>query len=177
MKRIWVMALLTTVALTAAIALSAGAATKYNPCSLLTTAQLEAVLRAKVGVTAEKDTTIPEGTFKGDIMSTCDWAVGSTYVTLNVIRGPRTPQEQAAGLAGLRAAEEKLKKQGWTVEPANIPGAECVSVKPPASESSALPGASCVMVSKGLAFWLGVNGSVTVQQVKSLADMVAARLP
>lgn len=177
MKPIYVMVLLATVAQAAAIALPGGAATKYKPCSLLTAAELEAVLGAKVGVTAEKDTTIPEGTFKGDTMSTCNWAVGSTYVTLNVIRGPRTPQEQAAGLAGLRATEDKLKKQGWTVEPANIPGAECVSIKPPASESSALPGASCVMVSKGLAFWLGVNGSVTVQQVKGLADMVAARLP
>jgi len=28
-----------------------------------------------------------------------------------------------------------------------------------------------------LSFWLGVNGSVTIQQVKALADKVAARLP
>ncbi len=112
-------------------------------------------------------------------MSTCDWAVGSASVTLNVIRGPRNAQEQAAGLASFRATEEKLKQKGWTVEPGNIPGAECVSLKPPASESTALPSSSCIMVSKGLAFWLGVNSkeSVTVQQVKALADKVAARLP
>jgi hypothetical protein len=177
MKRCHAVGLVTTVLLAAAVSLRADATTKYKPCSLLTVAELETALRAKVGGTNERDTTIPEGTFKGDIMSTCDWVVGSTYVTLSVIRGPRSPQEQAAGLAGLRATEENLKKKGWTIEPANIAGADCISMKPPASESTALPGASCVMVSRGLAFWLGVNGVVTVQQVKALADKVGARLP
>jgi hypothetical protein len=171
--------LFTTILIAAALSLWADAATKYKPCSLLTAAELEAALRGKVDRFADRDVTIPAGPFKGDIMSTCDWVVGSSYVTLNVIRGPRSPEEQAAGLAGFRAKEEGLKGKGWTVEPANIPGADCVSVKPPASESTALPGSSCAMVSKGLAFWLGVNskGSVTAQEVKALADKVAARLP
>jgi len=179
MKRTHIAVLFTTVLIATAVLLTADAATKYQPCSLLTAADLEAALRAKVDRFADRDMTIPAGPYKGDIMSTCDWVVGSTYVTLNVIRGPKNPQEQAAGLAGFRAKEEGLKGKGWAVEPGNIPGADCVSVKPPASEPTALPGASCVMVSKGLAFWLGVNGksSVTVQEVKALADRVAARLP
>ncbi len=145
----------------------------------MTAAELETALRGKVDRFADRDMTIPEGSFKGDIMSTCDWVVGSAYVTLNVIRGQRNPEEQAAGLASFRAKEQGLKKKGWTVEPGNIPGAECVFGKPPASEPTALPGAWCVMVSKGLAFSLGVNSkeSVTVQQVKAVADRVAARLP
>lgn len=179
MKRTHTVVLLTTVLIATAMQLPADAATKYQPCSLLTAADLEAALRAKVDRFADRDMTIPAGPFKGDIMSTCDWAVGSAYVTLNVIRGPKNAQEKAAGLASFRAKEEGLKKKGWTVEPGNIPGAECVSIKPPASEPTALPGASCVMVSKGLAFWLGVNSKapVTVQEVKALADRVAARLP
>ncbi len=179
MKRRHVVVIFMTVLVAAALSLRADAATKYKPCSLLRAAELETALRAKVGVTNEKDTTIPEGPFKGDIMSTCDWVVGSSYVTLNVIRGPKNAQEQAAGLASFRATEENLKKKGWTVEPGNISGADCVSLKPPASESTALPGSSCVMVSKGLAFWLGVTSkeSMAVQQVKALADKVAARLP
>ncbi len=174
-----VLMLLTAVLMGVALSLRADAATKYKPCSLLTAAELETALRGKVDRFADKDMTIPAGPFKGDIMSTCDWVVGSAYVTLNVIRGPRNPQEQAAGQVSFRAKEEALKRKGWTVAPGNIPGAECVSMKPPASEPTALPGASCVMVSKGLAFWLGVNSkeSVTAQQVKALADRVAARLP
>ncbi len=179
MKRTHVVVLFTTVLIATTAPLPADAATKYQPCSLLTTADLEKALRGKVGRFADRDMTIPEGPFKGDIMSTCDWVVGSSYVTLNIIRGPKNPQEQAAGLASFRATEERLKGKGWTVEPGNIPGADCVSLKPPATEPTALPSASCVMVSKGLAFWLGVNGkgSVTVQEVKALADKVAARLP
>ena len=168
--------LLMIILATASIVLRAEAATKYKPCSLLTGADLEAALSVKVDRSNETDTTIPDGPFKGETMSTCNWIVGSNSVTLNVIRGPKNPQEQAAGLAGLRATEAQLKRKGWTVEPANIPGADCVSIKPPATESTALPGSSCAMVSKGLAFWLGVNGSVTAQQVKALADKVAARL-
>ena len=179
MKRTHIVVLCTTVLIGTAMHLPADAATKYQPCSLLTAADLEAALRAKVDRFADRDMTIPEGPFKGDIMSTCDWVVGSAYVTLSVIRGPKNPQEQAAGLASFRAKEEDLKKKGWTVEPGNIPGAECVSGKPPTSEPTALPGAWCVMVSKGLAFSLGVNSkeSVTARQVKALADRVAARLP
>jgi hypothetical protein len=179
MKRTHIVVLVTTLLVATAMQLPATAATKYQPCSLLTAADLEAALGAKVDRFADRDTTIPEGPFKGEIMSTCDWVVGSTYVSLNVIRGPKNPQEQAAGLANLRALEEGLKKRGWAVEPGNIPGAECASAKPPASEPTALPGASCVMVSKGLTFSLGVNrkGSVTVQEVKALADKVGARVP
>jgi hypothetical protein len=179
MKRTQIVVLFTMVLIATVMPLPADAASKYQPCSLLTAAELETALRGKVGRFADRDMTIPEGPFKGEIMSTCDWEVGSSYVTLNVIRGPRNPQEQAAGLASLRAKEEGLKKKGWTVDPGNIPGAECASAKPPASEPTALPGASCVMVSKGLTFLLGVNSkeSVTVQQVKALADKVAARLP
>ncbi len=104
--------------------------------------------------------------------------MGSIFVTLNVIRGPRTPQERAASLAYLRSIDEELKKQGWTVVPANIASAACSTYKPPASESDALPGAGCAMESKGLAYRLGVIGSsVTVQQVKTLGDKMAARLP
>lgn len=175
MKRNQMVLLVAVVLLAASLSLRVDAATKYKPCSLLTAVELETALHGKVDRSAERDTTMPDGPFKGDIMSTCDWVVGSNTVTLNVIRGPKSPQEQAAFLARLRATEETLKKRGWTIEAANIPGADCTSFKPPASEHAA-PGSQCFMVSKGLAFGLGINGSVTVQQVKALADTVAARL-
>jgi len=151
---------------------------KYKPCSLLTAAEVETALHGKVDSSFERDMTIPDGPFKGEIMSTCDWVVGSNTVTLNVIRGPRSQQEQAAGLATFHANEATLKQKGWTVEPGNIPGADCVSLKPPASDPSAVSGSSCVMVAKGLALWIGVNGkdSPTVREVKALADRAAARL-
>lgn len=180
MARSQVVPLVAMTLLAASLSFQVDAATKYNPCSLLTAAELETALHDKVDRSGERDTTIADGPFKGDIMSTCDWVLGSgsAFVTLNVIRGPKNPQEQAAGVASLRATEAKLKQKGWTVEPGNISGADCVSIKPPASEPTALPSSSCAMVSKGLTLWLGVNGKAppTVQQVKALADKVAGRL-
>jgi hypothetical protein len=105
--------------------------------------------------------------------------MGSTFATLNVIRGPETPAQRAAGLSGLRTLEAGLVKKGWTVEPANLSDADCNAYTPPASEAKMRPFASCIMQSKGLAFWLGIGGttSLTPQQVKALADKVVARLP
>jgi hypothetical protein len=81
--------------------LPAGAETKYKPCSLLTAAELEGALRGKVARANEKGSTIPDGPFKSEIMSTCDWVVGSSAVTLSVMRGPQNPLEQAIGVAAL----------------------------------------------------------------------------
>ena len=177
MRRQVAVMLLVIVPAAGCFAPTAVAAAKYKPCTLLSITDFEITLGGKVEQSNEGDVTIPDGPFKGEIMSTCNWTVGSRFVTLNVIRGPRTSQERAAGVASLRAIQEKLKQQGWTVERADIPGADCVSTKPPATEPSALPGSSCAKVSnKGLAVWLSVNGSVTVQQVKALTDRAAARL-
>jgi hypothetical protein len=155
------------------------AESKYNACGLLTAAELKAALSASVDRSSDRDVVIPSGPYKGETMSTCSWALGAVFVGLNVIRVPQTAEQRAAGLSGLRTIDAGLAKKGWTVEPAKLPGAECNAYKPPATEEGARPFASCVMQSKGLGFWLGVGGatSLSPQQVKALADKVAARLP
>lgn len=178
MKRIPLLALVFTLLLAWSTPLPVDAASKYRPCSLLTAAELEGALRVKLSSSNEGDIIIPEGPFKGETMSSCTWVMGSTYVALAVMRGPRTPEQRAAGPAILRQAEEKLKKQGWTVESANIPGAACSTYKPPVGASGLASFAACYMESKGFGFSLTINGSsVTPQQVKALADKAAARLP
>ncbi len=179
MKRIPLLALALTLLLAQSTPLPVEAASKYRPCSLLTAAELEAALGAKVGRSDERDIAFTEGPYKGETMSTCTWIVGPTYVTLSVIRQTLTPEQRAAGLARLRQVLEDLKKKGWTVEPANIAGALCSTARPPASESSAVPVVGCLMESKGFAISTYVFGStrVTPQQVKALADKVATRLP
>jgi hypothetical protein len=54
-------------------------------------------------------------------MSSCTGVMGSTYATVNVIHGPKTPEQRAAGLSGLRRIESGLVQKGWTVEPARTP--------------------------------------------------------
>ena len=103
--------------------------------------------------------------------------MGQSFVNLNIMPAAQTPKQRAEGLKSLRRQDEVLRQRGWTVEPAHFPGAECNTFKPPAGHSNPTPSASCAMVAKGMQFWLGVKGSLTVQQVKALADKVAAHLP
>jgi len=156
--------------------LPAQAASKYKACSLLTAAELEAVVRAKVTSSDDTDVPVTEGPYKGETVSVCTWIIGSAYAQLIIIRGPRTPEQRAAGMAMLREADETLKKQGWTIEDVNVGGTACAAYRPPANVS-APTGAGCAMESKGFAFSLTIVGSsVTPRQVKPLADKAAARL-
>jgi len=157
----------------------AQAASKYKACSLLTAAELKAVARLKVAAPEDVDVPITEGPFKGETMSICSWGMGSGYVNLTVMRGPKNAQERAAGMAILRDADEQLKKQGWTIKNVTIGRVECATYQPPAGAN--LPGgAGCAVEAKGLAFSLSILGptvAVTPQQVKALTDKAVARLP
>ncbi len=166
-----------TAGLVGAVFTSAAAAdTKYKACSRLTAAEIGAALNGPVTKTQDADIDVPSGPYKGVTVSSCTWVVGRSYVHLTIMPAPRTPEQRAEGLKGLQRADETLRNMGWTMEPANLPGADCYTLKPPAGQSTSRPSASCAMVSKGMAFWLGVK-VLPVQQVKALADRVAARLP
>lgn len=171
-------AIVLAVVLVLLTALPGSAAGKYKPCTLLTAAELEAVVRGKVSQTHDSDIVVQSGPYKGETISTCTWVLGTTFVYLTVVRAPRTPQELAASRAEAQRGDDKLRKLGWTIQPANIPGATCATYRPPASASGARPGAGCAMEARGLAFSLSVvGGGVTPQQVKTLGDKIAARLP
>jgi len=178
MKRIMLLVLALILLMAWSTSLPVEAASKYKACSLLTTAELGAVVRTKVTTPDDSDFTVPEGPYKGETVSVCTWVMGSMYVTLSVMRGPQTPAQRAAGLAILRDADEALKKQGWRIENVTIGGVECATYRPPAG-LNALPGAGCAMEVKGFTFSLAIIGAsvpVTPQQVKGLADRAAARL-
>ncbi len=157
------------------------AASKYKACSLLTAPEIEAAVQAKVTGTTENDLIILEGSFKGETMSQCTWAAGTgaAFVMVNILRGPRTPQERAEGLALFRSTEEKLKKQGWTAQEVSIAGVTCSTLKPPATVANAYAAAACGLESKGLAFAVSIASpsNPTAEQAKALADKVATRLP
>ena len=180
MKRSLLVVFPLVLVLAGASQMPAVAASKDKAWSLLTGAELEAALHAKVTRTAERDTVINTGPYKGETMSGCDWVVGeSTYVNLLVMRQILSGAERAAGLATFQKAYEDLKKAGWTVEQVNLARISCSTARPPASESSALPSVGCFGESKGFAFGVGVTtrATVTPQQVKTLVDKVVARLP
>jgi hypothetical protein len=177
LKRLSVVVLFTTVLLAAALPRPADAASKYKPCSLLTTAEVEAVLGAKVIGTSERDVPITEGPYKGETHSMCTWTTAKGGVMVTVSRGPRTPEERAAATAEVRKMVDDLKQKGWTITQTNIRGTACGRNVPPASGTTATTVASCSVESKGLALSVLVfSPTVTVQQVKALLDKAVARL-
>lgn len=167
----------------------AAAATKYRPCALLTAAEVEATLGRKVDLSEENDQTISAGTWKGETMSTCNWlSKPSVQTSLHVIRGPRSPEERAAGLAPILEALEKLRRQGWTVDQVDIGGTRCLVGGSTASAQLQGSYLGCGTESKGLALWLqfasgaapGASPAplgVTPPQAKVLVEKAAGRLP
>jgi hypothetical protein len=172
MKHEPVIMLFTTVLLAAAISLPADAASTYKPCSLLTPAEVEAVLSTKVTKTDEG-----EGAYKGQAMSSCRWATGSNVsATLTVTRGSGAPE--AVWSAEARKQFDYYKTKNWTIDYANTHGAVCARGVPPAGDTSSPAFAACGAESKGLSLSLNVvSPTVTAQQVKVLFDKAVARLP
>jgi hypothetical protein len=152
---------------------------RYKPCTLLTTAEIEAVLGTKVADAKDRDIPVTRGAYKGETMSGCTWATkGPVSASLSIIRGPRTAEEKAAGGASLRRVLDGLQAKGWKVESTSMPGAVCSRATPPPGSASAPTFASCVTEAKGMAFAIYAFGaSVTPQQVKGLANKAASRLP
>ena len=102
MTRVCTVTLLATVLLAHGLPHRAEAASKYNACGLLTAAELKAAVNASVDKADDRDIVIPSGPYKGETMSGCTWVMGSTFANLNVIRGPQTAEQRAAGLSGMR---------------------------------------------------------------------------
>lgn len=159
------------------------AATKYKVCTLLTAAEVEAVLKRKISRTDERDVLINEGLYKGEVMSNCSWAAGSgvatVQATLLVTRAPRTPQERAEYLKILNSATEELKQQGWTTQGKEFGGVACDLWRAPAGSSNLPDIVACAAEKGGLAFSISVLGGglqITMEQVKSLVDKVASRI-
>lgn len=164
MKCRCVVALFTTVLLAAAVPLPAGAATKYKACALLTPAEVEAVLGAKVVRTLED-----EGEF-----SNCNWMTASPTVAASLVVGRMPPGMPAPAAAASKEMEE-LKRKGGTVQVAvNTPDLWCARIVQPAGKD---PLAMCQGAGKG--FWLNLtvhSKTATGQQAKMLFDKAVARL-
>jgi len=164
--------------LVAVTALPVEAASRYRACSLLTTAELETALRVKVSGTNERDTVISRGPHQGRTMSGCTWIMGGGYLSVSVFPQRPTEAPWQAALTVLGQTLQDLKRRGWSIEPAAIPGAECSTARPPARERGAGPVVTCFMERRGFALGLyAVRMDLTPLQVRTLGDRAASRLP
>ena len=159
------------------VAASLHAATKYKPCSLLTSAEVKAAAGAEVKGTQEGDVVIRDGPMKGETMTNCTWMIGNAPVILSLQRAPRTAQERTGSYSLLESTDKTLRSQGWKVQPSKIGGTECRTYVAPAA-TGLPPFAACVGEAKGFGFAIFLNGKApSAQQAKALLDKAVARLP
>jgi|GEM_PF-2410550 hypothetical protein len=165
---------------------SAAAATKFKPCSLLTAADLEAALGAKVirGALEGEDTDTQGTPLQGEPLDHCSWVLRAGEAGLGAVLWAT---RAAAPLPQLAAfwyppKEELVRQNGATVESVRLPGAECRFFKNMKNPSLGVAQQTwCLVTSKGLALSLEVTtqapSPVAPQRVKNLLDRASSRLP
>ena len=176
-----------TVALLAAmVPAPASSATKYKPCTLLTTADLEGALKAKLSRAQQEggDVVDEAGPLKGETLDWCSWifvsgsdAIG---VILRVTRAVASVPQMAEAWYG--PLVDTAKKGGGTVESVKLAGTECHIFRN-LNKSGGPVGNStnCLTAGKGRALTIEINTPastpVTPAVAQGLLAKAIARLP
>jgi hypothetical protein len=173
--RLSIVVLLAASLVAAVIQLPVDAATKYNPCSLLTSAEVGGALGNKVVTTREGDFDT-----QGVTMSNCTWATASPIIAAQLFVGRIPPGAEAKArdsIAQTSKMFDDLKKKGGTVQVAvNTPGLWCARIVQPPGDSSP-PQAMCSGMSKGYIMTIQLSSqTATGQHVKGLFDKAVSRL-
>lgn len=166
-------------ALLAALA-STDLSAKESLCSLLSAADIRAVTGSAAGDSRAQETPIETGPAKGQTMSICHWTVAADQGTVNVNVLPAlTGPNREAGLASLRAANDRLRAMHWTEEKKDFGGVRCSIMTPPQGEQKMPISAACMGEAKGKAIGVGFMSptrKLTLAQIKALYDQAVARL-
>lgn len=179
-------AVLTAVLLTTLGAAPAGSATKYKPCTLLTTADLEGALKAKLSRAQQEggDVADEPGPLKGETIDWCSWifvsgsdAIG---VVLRVTRAVASVPQMAVAWYG--PLVETAKQEGGTVESVKLAGTECHIFRN--KNKSAGPvgnSTNCLTAGKGRALTIEINTPASTPVPPAVAQglltKAVARLP
>ncbi len=176
--------LLAVVLLAATVPAPASSATKYKPCTLLTTADLEGALKAKVtrGQQEGGDVDNDPGPLQGETIDWCSWILssGAIGVVLRVTRAVAAVPQMAEAWYG--PLVETAKQGGGTVESVKLAGAECrifgnlnKKVGPVGNSTN------CLTAGKGRALTIEINTMastpVPAAVAQGLLGKAVARLP
>ncbi len=154
----------------------------YKPCSLLTAAEIETALGAKVGTPSETDTPYKKGPAQDHdgVLSACSWSGEGRTIFLGVSTAAVTSEGKERGKKAKRDSEENLRKQGMTVERKAFGPVEC-SILTPGKGQKAPRGTTCEGEKGPLVYFLSVSTKVELppvpmERLKGLAEKAASRL-
>ncbi len=174
--------LFAVVLLASTVPAPASSATKYKPCTLLTTADLEGTLKVKVtrGQQEGGDVDDEPGPLQGETIDWCSWVLGSIGVVLRVTRAVASVPQMAQAWYG--PLVETAKKGGGTVESVKLAGAECHIFRN--SNKSVGPvgnSTNCLTAGKGRALTIEINTPASTPVPPAVAQgllaKAVARLP
>ncbi|HET8999282.1 MAG TPA: hypothetical protein VFP86_06525 [bacterium] len=174
--------LLTAVLLAATVPAPAGSATKYKPCTLLTTTDLEGALKAKLSRGQQEGGNVEDepGPLKGETIDWCSWILGppTVGVVLRVTRAVASISQMADYV--FTPLEESAKGMGATVKRVKVADAECtvfgnVTGGPSPVKNSML----CLTAGKGRALSIEINSATPVPAsvAQGLLAKAITRLP
>ena len=178
------LALLAVILLAATVPAPASSATKYKPCTLLTTADLEGALKAKVTRAQQEggDVDNDPGPLQGETIDWCSWILGSGAigVVLRVTRAVASVPQMAEAWYG--PLVETAKQGGGTVESVKLAGAECRIFGNTSKKVGPVGNSTnCLTAGKGRALTIEINTAastpVPAGVAQGLLGKAIARLP
>jgi len=154
------------------------AAQQGSACSLLTPADINAVVAGKVGEPHRTDMGVaPEAASKTN--GNCMWKVGDQgMMSVGVTAAPKGAAREA-GLGKMKEVYDKLKAQHWTEERQDFSNGWCSVMTPPASEKDTPIMSGCMAEAKGKAIgvtYLDPKQKLAPPKAKALLDKVIGHM-
>jgi hypothetical protein len=144
-----------------------------STCSLLTAADINAAVGAKVGEPHRTDMAASKTN------GNCMWKVGDQGMVSVGVMPAAKGAEREAGLAKLNQVYDQLKAKHWTEEKQVFSNGWCSTMTPPASEKDSPIMTGCMAEAKGLAIgvtYLNPKQKLALDKAKGLLDKVIGHL-
>jgi hypothetical protein len=149
-----------------------------STCSLLTAADINAAVGAKVGEPHRTDMGVSPGA-ASKTNGNCMWKVGDQGMVSVGVMPAAKGAEREAGLAKLNQVYDQLKAKHWTEEKQVFSNGWCSTMTPPASEKDSPIMTGCMAEAKGLAIgvtYLNPKQKLALDKAKGLLDKVIGHL-
>jgi hypothetical protein len=156
---------------------------KYQPCSLVSIADAEALTGMKVTESDESDAPYEKDEHHDhpDVLSICNrYFAKPLELQLSVTSRPVTPEGRERDKADDQAALDFARSRGGKIDKKDFGNIRC-STLTMSGELARANSTTCASEKGDLAFWLGVSASpkglVPMEKVKAVAEKILSRMP
>ncbi|HEY8257351.1 MAG TPA: hypothetical protein VIG08_06815 [Gemmatimonadales bacterium] len=149
-------------------------------CTLLSSAEIEAITGSKAREPQPTNMKIPSGTQAGQTVNGCMWGTADKgMVSISVMPMPTDPATRKAGMEKLDEVYAKLRARKWTQEEQKYPHGRCTTMTPPATEKSAPILSGCIADVHGMlvsSSYMSPTKKLPMDKSKALVDKIASHM-